>query len=389
MVWSEKPCNQCCWNGGFKFQDAMRAEHIEFVVTNHQWIENDSLFGDLILPITTCVEENDVVGSNQNSGAKFQGKCAPACDRVGESMSDYEIGVALGERFGVAEKLSLGMTDEEWFKYAYDTNVLQTECSWEQLCEKGYYLYDLADGWDQEELPGMRGFYLDPEKHALDTPSGKLEFYSAALEEHFPGDKERGGIARWVSGGSPEEGWTHDECIGGPRSEKYPLLLLANPSRWRLHVQGDDVPWVREFETMKVKGKDGYLYEPCWIHPNDAAARGIVDGDIVKVLNDRGIILTGARVSERVIPGCVMVNKGSRVDPIATHIDRGGSANLLSPAEGISKHCWGFAVSGYLVEAEKLEDAEMEAWKQEYPDAFAREYDPATGVNFSSWVIEE
>lgn len=47
MVWSEKPCNQCCWNGGFKYQDAMRDENIEFVVTNHQWLENDSLFGDL------------------------------------------------------------------------------------------------------------------------------------------------------------------------------------------------------------------------------------------------------------------------------------------------------------------------------------------------------
>ena len=54
----------------------------------------------------------------------------------------------------------------------------------------------------------------------------------------------------------------------------------------------------------------------------------------------------------------------------------------------VSKHCRGFAVSGYLVEAGKVEDAEMEQWKRDYPDAFARDYDPAIGINYDSWVVE-
>lgn len=388
MVWSEKPCNQCCWNGGFSYQDAMRDEKIEFVVTNHQWLENDSLLGDLVLPVTTCVEEEDIVGANQNCATKWAGRNHQACDVVGESMSDYKIGLALGERFGVADALSMGMTDEEWFKYTYDNSAIQDEISWEELCEKGYYPVKLADGWDKIELPGMRGFYNDPAAHALDTPSGKIEFYSEALEEHFPGDKERGPIARWVAGGPASEGWTHDECLGGERSKKYPLLLLSNPSRWRMHVQGDDISWFREYETFKVKGRDGYLYEPCWIHPDDAAARGIYDGDIVKVFNERGIVLCGARVSERVIPNSIMINKGARVDPIAPHIDRGGSANLISPVGFISSKCAGFVVSGYLTEVAKLEDAEMQEWMEKYPEAFERDYDPSTGINFSSWVVD-
>ena len=155
-----------------------------------------------------------------------------------------------------------------------------------------------------------------------------------------------------------------------------------------MHVQGDDIKWFREIETVKVRGKDGYLYEPAWINPADAAAYGIQDGDIVKVFNDRGTILTGARISERIVKGSVMVHKGSRVDPIAPHLDRGGAANLISPEKQVSKHCRGFAVSGYLIDIAKVTDEEYEGWKRDYPEAFARDYDPAIGINYASWVVE-
>ena len=88
------------------------------------------------------------------------------------------------------------------------------------------------------------------------------------------------------------------------------------------------------------------------------------------------------------MPGAVIVHKGSRVDPITDKLDRGGAANLICPNNQVSKHCKGFAVTGYLVEAAKVEDAEMEGWKRDYPDAFARDYDPAIGINYSSWVVE-
>ena len=387
MLWSEKPCNMNCWDGGFRYQDAIRTNEVEFFVTNHQWLENDSLFADLVLPVTTCVEDDDMVGGSMVVSVRTAGITPPGCDRIGESKSDFEIACELGERFGIREQIDMGMTCAEWRMFEYQNSRLGEEITWEDLNDKGFYIPKQDP--NQDQLPaGMYGFYADPENWPLDTPTGKLEFWSEALATNFPDDKERTPMARWTVGGSKEDGWTHDETLWGERCKDYPLLMVANPARWRVHVQGDDIKWFREIETCKVKGPDGYLYEPGWINPIDAEARGIEDGDIVKVFNDRGTILTAARISERVIPGAYMVAKGSRVDPIAPHLDRGGAANLISPEGQVSKNCRGFAVSGYLVEAAKVTDAEMEQWKAEYPDAFARDYDPAIGINYNSWVTE-
>lgn len=387
MLWSEKPCNMNCWNGGFEFQDAIRSDEVEFFVTNHQWMENDSLFADLVLPVTTCLEDDDTMGASMTVGMRWAGYTPHACDRVGVSKSDWEIALEVLDRFGKREELDLGMTTDQWLEYGFANSHLTTEVDWDTLVEKGLYYPKLEENW-RDELPGMRGFYEDPENFPLDTPSGKLEFYSQALADNFPDDKERQPIAKWITGGPAEEGWTHDESLWGERCKKYPLLVTANPARFRVHVQGDDIAWYREIETTKVKGPDGYLYEPVWMAPEDAEARGIKNGDIVKVYNERGIILTGARISQRITPGSVVVAKGSRVDPIAPHIDRGGAINLISPEATVSKNCKGFAVTGYLIEAEKLTQEEYDSWKKDYPEAFDRAYDAGQGITRDAWVVE-
>ena len=387
MLWSEKPCNMNCWDGGFRYQDAIRTNEVEFFVTNHQWIENDSLFADLILPVTTCLEENDSVGGTQIVQRRFAALTPQACDVVGEAKSDYQIALAMAERFGTREQIDMGMSEEEWIEFGFMQSRLGEEIAWEDYKQKGFY-FPKQDPSSEAIPPGMRLFYDDPIANPLDTPSGKLEFYSEALAENFPDDFERGPMAKWITGGPKSEGWWHDESLWGERCKEYPLLVTANPARYRLHVQGDDIKWFREIETVKIRAKDGYQYEPVWMHPETAAARGIENGDIVKIFNERGIVLFAARVSERVMPGVVIINKGSRVDPIAPHIDRGGAINLISPDNQISKYCKGFAVTGYLVEAAKVTDEEYEGWKAEYPEAFARDYDPAIGINYNSWVIE-
>lgn len=387
LLWSEKPCNMNCWDGGFNYQDAIRTPEVECFITNHQWLENDSLFADLILPVTTCLEDNDTMGASQMVSRRFSAHTPQAVEHVGESLSDYQIALKIGERFGVADEISMGMSVEEWLQYGFEQSNLREEISWEKFNERGFYMPSLAPDWEDDPA-GMTGFYNDPDKYPLDTPSGKIEFWSQALADNFPDDKERQPMAKWIVGGPASEGWTHDETLWGERCKDYPLLVVANPAKYRVHVQGDDIKWFREIETVKVKGKDGYLYEPLWINPKDAAARGIADGDIVKLYNDRGTILFGARISERIIPGAVMANKGSRVDPIAPHLDRGGAVNLISPANQVSKHCKGFAVTGYLVETAKVTDEEYAGWKRDYPDAFARDYDPAIGINYASWVTE-
>jgi len=387
MLWSEKPCNMNCWDGGFNYQDAIRTNEVEFFVTNHQWLENDSLFADLVLPVTTCVEDNDSMGSGMIVAQPHSGLTPPGCDRVGESFSDFEIACMIGDRFGVRDQIDLGMSVDEWIQYGFDQSRLGEEISWDEFKEKGYYFPKLDENW-KDLPPGMRQFYEDPESFPLDTPSGKIEFWSQALADNFPDDKERTPMARWIIGGPAEEGWTHDETLWGERCKKYPLLVTANPARFRVHVQGDDIKWFREIETCKVKGPDGSLYEPVWMNKVDAEARGIEAGDIVKLYNERGCVLTAARISERITPGSVVVNKGSRVDPIAPHLDRGGAINLISPNNQVSKHCKGFAVTGYLLEAEKLTQSEYDELKAKYPEAFARDYDPAIGINYKSWVVD-
>ncbi len=168
---------------------------------------------------------------------------------------------------------------------------------------------------------------------------------------------------------------------------------MSNHPRWRTHAENDDITWTREIRTCKVKGHDGYMYEPVWIHPDDAAARGIKDGDIVKLINERGTVLGGAIVWERIMPGVTYQDHGARADMISTEagnsIDRGGANNLISPANGTSQNCWGMATSGYLVDVQKVTAAEMEEWREKYPQAFERDYAPAAGLRYMTWIRGE
>ncbi len=98
-------------------------------------------------------------------------------------------------------------------------------------------------------------------------------------------------------------------------------------------------------------------------------------------------MLCGALVWERIMPGVVYVDHGARCDFIIPgKLDRGGAINLISPRNTMSKNCLGQATSGYLVEVEKVTMAQMEEWKKQYPEAFSREYDPASGLRFDAWV---
>ena len=112
-----------------------------------------------------------------------------------------------------------------------------------------------------------------------------------------------------------------------------------------------------------MKGPDGYMYEPLWINPQTAVERGIKSGDIAKVYNERGAVLGGAYVTDRLRLGVVYMDHGARCDPIiAGEVDRGRAIDLISPYGIISKNCVGMAISGYLVEAEKVTLEQMEEW---------------------------
>jgi molybdopterin guanine dinucleotide-containing S/N-oxide reductase-like protein len=382
MIWTDTPCRTTCWNDGNKTIEAMRSPKIECIVAQHPWLENDCLLADIILPANTTFEVDDIV-TNFLRGIELQSVTLQrqAIPPIGESKSDYEIVLEIARKMGVYDEVTEGWTVEDAIKGVFEAVVPPEAISWDEFNEKGYYVFQVAEDWEKDTV-GLRDFYDDPEANPLPMPSGKLEFYSERLAKNFPGDVERPPIPKWI-----EKSETHDERLSSERARKYPLLQMSNHGRWRTHSQADDVSWSREAPTCKVKGPDGYMYEPLWLNPQTAAERDIKSGDIVMAYNERGAVLCGAYVTERIMPGVSYVDHGSRCDWIIPgKLDRGGAINLISNTQVASKHAAGQATSGYLVEVERVTLAQMEEWKEQYPDAFEREYEPAYGLRFNAWV---
>lgn len=380
FIWNDAPCWLSNWNGGNKFIEAMRSEKIECLVVQHPWLENDALFADLILPTNTKFETRDIGAGGRQFATIFIEE--QAIDPIGESMSDYEAVVEVAKKLGVEEQLTEGKSIEEWMKFGYETSGVTDKISWEELIEKGYYSSPIQKDWQKNPV-GWRGFYEDPENNPLPTPSGKLELYSERLAKHFPDDQERPPLPHYIA-----EGETHQEALVSKRAKDFPLLMISNHPRWRMHAQHDDIPWLREIDTCKIKGFDGYMYEPVWLHPQEAVIRNIKHGDIVKVFNERGAVLGGAYITERVAGGIAYMDHGARLDPITDNLDRGGAINTIVPTKILSKNCAGMATSGFLVEVERVSQTQIEEWKEKYPEAFERDYDPEVGLLFSGWVIE-
>jgi len=382
MIWTDTPCRQTCWNNGNEIALTSRDSSIEFILAQHPWLENDCLFADIILPANTTLEVDDISPCVRD-GDSFQSVLYmnKAVEPIGESKSDFEIVVEIAKKLGMEEKVTGGFTVDELIEGTYKGMAFEPFVSFEEFKKNQYMVIPVNEEW--ESVPaGLYEFWKDPVAHPIPTPTGKLEFYSESLAQAFPDDKERPPYPQWI-----EKGITHDERPSSRRANLFPLTVLSNHGRWRTHAQADDIPWSKEAVTGKVKGYDGYHYEPCWINPKDAEARGIKNGDIVRVYNERGSVLCGARVFERVMAGAVSIDHGARTDFIIPGwLDRGGAINLITPEGLTSKHAAGQATTAFLVEVERVSMEQMDKWRREYPDAFERDYDPASGLKFTGWV---
>ena len=181
-------------------------------------------------------------------------------------------------------------------------------------------------------------FRDDPDTHRLRTASGKIELFSETIEGF--GYVDCPGHPTWLE---PAE-W-----LRGERSRTYPLLMIANNPKTRLHSQLD----VGEYsQDSKVQGR-----EPIRMHPDDAAARGIADGDVVRVFNDRGSLLAGVVVTEIARPLVVQLSTGAWYDPLdpadpdsmCVH----GNPNVLTLDKGSSSLAQGSVGQHTLVEVER------------------------------------
>ena len=365
MVWNENGSQPGSWGYGWKWLEALQSPQIDFVVGIHPWLENDIPFSDLILPAQTNFEHEDLIAV-QRSDMLAMFYQEQAVEPVGESKSDYEIHRMIGQRLGLDEVFP---PVDQWLKKAYEGTLASTKLgiTWEEFKKKKSVVYDCPtwDEWvdikkDHGYGPNDGGLHwFASAGGGLETASGKIEFVSSRIAALDADNTERPPLAKWMP---------HSELQGSPKAQAYPLLVVSNHPRFRFHVQGDDIDWIKEIG--KVRGPDGYMYEPCWIHPSDAEVRGISDGDVIMVHNERGAVLVGALVTERIIPGALSIEHGAKIDTVVLkgkRIDRGGCINLISPSP-LEKYGVGgeikipeMNVSGFLVEAARIDVSDIVA----------------------------
>ncbi|WP_445400750.1 molybdopterin-dependent oxidoreductase [Zobellella sp. An-6] len=356
--------------------EAYRHESLEFVVNQSIWHEGEARFADIILPACTMLERWDI-GEWAGAGAYghhiqeqlnhrmivMQHKCI---EPLGESKSDYQIFQETLERLGLGAVFTEGCSELDWCKRVFDSSDLPRYISWKEFLEKGYFVVP-APSEAQREPAYMRWFAEDrhkdvpeplplPSQYAesfgkgLQTPSGKIEFVSQTLQRACPDNPERPALNRYMP--SPE----------GPadaeRFERYPLQLLSSHPRYSFHTYSDGKSsFINDLKAHRIL-KDGYYYWVLQISPQDAAARGIAQHDLVRVFNERGAVLCAAEITPLIAPGVLKSFESSAVyDPIPDRngsvIDRGGCVNLLTSPRPIVKGSSGMASSNCLVEIEK------------------------------------
>ncbi|MEJ2041083.1 MAG: molybdopterin-dependent oxidoreductase, partial [Desulfosarcinaceae bacterium] len=191
MIWTDTPCRITCWNHGNKTQIAMRSPTVETIVAQHPWLENDCLYADIILPANTYMEVDDILTNIRQGTTQPNIMLAEkAIEPIGESKSDFEVVVEVAKKLGMEEVMTENKTIFDMQKKIWEYMGGEKLVSWEQLQEKKYWVYNTAADWE-EDAPGFRNFYNDPEKFPLSTPTGKLEFYSEIIARKYPDDKER------------------------------------------------------------------------------------------------------------------------------------------------------------------------------------------------------
>jgi biotin/methionine sulfoxide reductase len=110
----------------------------------------------------------------------------------------------------------------------------------------------------------------------------------------------------------------------------------------------------RVSQASKVRGR-----EPMRMNPADATERGVGDGDVVRVFNDRGAILAGAVLTENLRPGVIQISTGAWYDPVEPGVigslDKHGNPNVLTLDKGTSRLAQGPSAQTTLVEVEKFD----------------------------------
>ena len=331
------------WCGGNPFhhhQDLNRLiaawRKPETIVIHEQFWTAAAKHADIVLPATTSLERDDIGSTGRD---RYMIAMKKAVEAPGEARDDYAIFAEISRRIGTHRAYTENRDASGWLRYLY-------EASRERADRYGIELPGFDDFWAKGyfEVPKpdaphvmLREFRADPAAHRLPTPSGRIEIFSERIASFDYCDCP--GHPAWFE---PVE-WL------GDKASRYPLHLISSQPATKLHSQYDHgiVSLGR-----KIEGR-----EPIRMHPDDAAARRLQAGDVVRVFNDRGQCLAGVRIEPGLKRGVVQMSTGAWYDPLVPGeigtLDKHGNANVLTLDKGTSKLAQGASAHTCLVEIER------------------------------------
>nr|WP_283777734.1 trimethylamine-N-oxide reductase TorA [Sansalvadorimonas sp. 2012CJ34-2] len=312
------------------------------IAIDHHWTAT-CRFADIVLPATTSYERNDIDGFGNHSRRGILAN-RKIVEPLFEARNDIEIFADLCKRFGQEKTFTEGRNEMEWLEHLYtqaqkgakDKGIKMPSFA-EFWGGEGYFEFDKASEklWVRHEA-----FRKEPELEALGTPSGLIEIYSEEIAKL--GYEDCPAHPTWME---PVE-----RSHGGAGSKKFPLHMQSCHPKDRIHSQLSGAKGLRE--SYEVAGR-----EPVYMSPADAKARGIKNGDVVRVFNDRGQVLAGAVVSDRYKDGVIRIFEGAWYNPaeggkIGT-LCKNGDPNVLTRDLRSSKLAQATTAHTALVQVEK------------------------------------
>ncbi|TYA11957.1 molybdopterin oxidoreductase family protein [Paenibacillus faecis] len=282
-----------------------------FTVVHDLFLTDTAKYADIVLPATSTFENTDLYASYWHHYVQIQEPVIPA---QGESKSNVEVFRLLAAAMGF-EEAAFRDTEEDLIRQAldYPANPYLRTVTLEGLKERRMIKLDMTH----------KERYLDN----LATPSGKIELYSAQMAEE--------GLPPLPTYTPLREGYDGENRPG--TQEAYPLMFISPPNHSFLNSTFGNV------EKLTALEKQPTLQ----IHPEDAAARSIADGERVVVWNERGSYEALAAVTDKMLPGVVISQglwwdrdgKRSRANALTPDrlADMGGGAVFFSTAVDVKR----------------------------------------------------
>ncbi len=284
---------------------------LEFVLVTEQVMSATARFADIVLPVGTFFERYDYVPPTGplafGAGKSDYVFVNKVIEPLGEARSQLQICQALAPKLGIS---NYGNESDE----AIVKQVMAD-------------LDEAADGKPEDDAASKPE---DQGDIVFRTPSEKIEIYAELVER----------MDHPQIPALPSHMETR-ESLNDPLAEKYPLQLITPHFKRRAHSQFDNLPWLRELQEQTIS-----------INSVDAEARGLKDGDMVRVFNVRGEVRIPVSVTERIMPGVVSLPQGAWYKPDEDGIDHGGSANVLTSS--LASPAGAFASHTALVQVEKI-----------------------------------